>query len=96
MKKMKTERMKKDNGMRAEYDFRGAVRGKFYKPLHRGYEIHVHKADGTTVVKQMTLKEGTVMLAPDVRQYFPDSESVNRALRCLIPLMPKKHRTKAG
>ena len=96
MKKMKTERVKKDDDMRAEYDFRGAVRGKFYKPLHQGYEIHIHKSNGTTAVKHVTLKEGTVMLAPDVQQYFPDSESVNRALRCLIPLMPKKHRPKAG
>mgnify|MGYP001558533024 CR=1 FL=1 len=39
-------------------------------------------------------KEGAVVLEPDILTYFPDSESVNRALRCLIPLMPKKRRTK--
>ena len=73
MKKAKTDRLKKANEMRAEYDFRGAVRGKFYKPLHKGYTIQIHKRNGTTVVKHMTLKEGTVMLSPDVKQYFPDS-----------------------
>ncbi len=72
--------------MRPEYDFRGAVR-KFYKPLHEGYTVHIHKADGTTVVQHLKLEEGTVMLQPDVRKYFPDSESVNTALRSLIALM---------
>jgi len=95
MKKTKTDQRKDKDELRAEYDFRGAVRGKFYKPLHKGYTVQIHKTNGTTVVKHMTLKEGTVMLAPDVKPYFPDSESVNRALRCLIPLMPKKHRTKS-
>jgi hypothetical protein len=27
---------------------------------------------------------------PDVREYFPTSESVNKALRSLIEIMPKK------
>jgi len=73
--------------MRPEYDFRGAVRGKYYKPLHRGYTVHVHKADGTTIVQHFKLEEGTVMLQPDVRAHFPDSEAVNTALRSLITLM---------
>jgi hypothetical protein len=30
-----------------------------------------------------------IMLAPDVKEYFPDSESVNEALRSLIKLMNK-------
>ena len=33
--------------------------------------------------------EGTVLLAPDVLEYFSDSESVNDALRSLIQLMEK-------
>ena len=32
-----------------------------------------------------------VYLEPDVREYFPDADSVNKALRCLLPLLsPKK------
>jgi len=31
-----------------------------------------------------------VYLEPDVKQYFPDSDAVNEALRCLIPLLEKK------
>jgi hypothetical protein len=91
MKKATTEPLKTtEDEMRPEYDFRGAVRGKCYKPLHEGYTVHVHRADGTTIVQHFTLEEGTVMLQPDVREYFPDSEAVNKALRCLIPLLPKK------
>ena len=88
MKKVSTERSKTaEDEMRPEYDFRGAVRGKFYKPLHKGYTVHVHQADGTTIVKHFKFEEGTVMLQPDVREYFPDSEAVNTALRSLITLM---------
>ncbi len=81
--------------MRPEYDFRGAVRGKYYKPLHKGYTVHIHKTDGTTIVKRFKLEEGTVMLQPDVRKYFPDSETVNIALRSLITLMAQMPDKKA-
>jgi hypothetical protein len=82
--------MKKQNEeMRAEYDFSKAERGKFYRPLDKGYTVHVTKADGTTVVNHYTLAESTVLLAPDVLEYFSDSESVNEALRSLIQLMGK-------
>jgi ketopantoate hydroxymethyltransferase len=80
---------KKSNEMRAEYDFSKVERGKFYRPLDKGYTVHVTKADGTTVVNHYTLAEGTVLLAPDVLEYFSDSESVNEALRSLIQLMEK-------
>lgn len=75
--------------MRAEYDFSKAERGKFYRPLDKGYAVHIQKADGTEVVNHYTLANGTVLLAPDVLEYFPDSESVNEALRSLIYLMEK-------
>src|SRR3989304_4114986 len=83
-----------DNNMRAEYDFTGGMRGKHYRAMQAGYTITIHEADGTTVVKDVMPKEGAVILEPDVRAYFPDSESVNRTLRCLIPLLPKKLKTK--
>ena len=78
--------------MRPEYDFSGGVRGKHYKARMPGYTIKIHKADGTTVVKQMK-PEKSVQLAPDVREYFPNSQSVNRALRGLILLVPAKRKT---
>ena len=83
-----------DNDMRPEYDFSGGVRGKHYRDLQQGYTVEIHQSDGTTLVQHFKLEEGTVMLAPDVRRYFPDSEAVNTALRCLIPLVAKS--TKQG
>jgi hypothetical protein len=34
-----------------------------------------------------------VILEPDVREYFPDSQAVNKALRALIALVPPKRRS---
>jgi hypothetical protein len=76
-----------DDDMLPHYDFSKAERGKFYKPLQKGYSTHVHQADGNTIVNHYTLTEGTILLEPDVRAVFPDSESVNAALRSLIDLM---------
>ena len=81
--------------MRPEYDFTGGVRGKHYKALRQGYTVKVHQSDGATLVQHFKLEEGTVVLEPDVRKYFPDSEAVNTALRCLIPLMATKRGAKA-
>ena len=85
----------KDSDMRAEYDFRGGVRGKHYRAMQAGYTITIRKADGTTVLKEVKPKEGAVVLEPDVREYFPDSGSVNAALRSLIRRIPTKRTTTA-
>ncbi|MCL4529092.1 MAG: hypothetical protein M1282_06740 [Chloroflexi bacterium] len=84
-----TKKKKKNDEMRADYDFSKAERGKFYRPLDKGYTVHVTKKDGTIEVNHYMLAEGTVLLAPDVLEYFSDSESVNEALRSLIHLMEK-------
>ena len=73
-----------DNDMREEYDFSEGVRGKHYKAYREGHAVHIHKSDGTTLVQYFTQEDGAVMLDPDVKAHFPDSESVNRALRSLI------------
>ena len=74
----------KHNDMREEYDFSGGVRGKHYKVYREGHTVHVHKSDGTTLVQYFTQEDGTVMLDPDIKAHFPDSESVNNALRSLL------------
>jgi hypothetical protein len=66
----------------------GGVRGKYYQAYRSGHRVEIHKADGTTLVQSFTLEDGAVMLDPDVRPYFPDSDAVNRALRSLIALIP--------
>ncbi|HEU0295111.1 MAG TPA: hypothetical protein VFR47_20380 [Anaerolineales bacterium] len=82
---------KKTNDMLPEYNFRGskAERGRYYRSLEKGYTVRIHQSDGTTVVNHYTLADGTVLLAPDVREYFSDSQSVNDALRSLIHLAEK-------
>jgi len=81
--------------MLPEYEFRGGVRGKHYKAYRRGHTVKIHKADGTTIVQYFTVEDGAVMLEPDAREYFPDSEAVNNALRSLITLIPQERRTVA-
>jgi hypothetical protein len=80
--------------MLPEYDFRAGVRGKHARALEQGYTVKVHRLDGTTTVQQFNLPEGAVMLEPDVQKYFPDSESVNHALRALIELIPVRRRSR--
>lgn len=91
MKKNRARKPEIDR-MRSEYDFTGkkGERGKYYEAYKRGHQVKVHKANGSTVVQYFSLKDGAVMLEPDVQRYFPDSESVNKALRTLITLIPNK------
>jgi hypothetical protein len=94
MKKAKTSK-KETAGMRNEYDFSGktGVRGKYYQAYRQGHNVRIHKADGTVAMQHFTLQDGAVMIEPDVRKFFPNSEAVNKALRSLISLIPDK-RTK--
>ncbi|MEK9150072.1 MAG: hypothetical protein AAB267_08525 [Candidatus Desantisbacteria bacterium] len=86
-----------NNDIHPEYDFTkmvGGVRGKYYKAYRAGHTVKIHKVDGTTLVQYFKLEDGAIMLEPGIREYFPDSETVNKALRCLIPLLPKKCRSR--
>ena len=82
--------------MLPKYDFTGGVRGKHYVAYREGHTVEVRKADGTIDVRYFTLEEGAVLLEPDVREYFPDSEAVSKTLRTLISLVPEKHRIPEG
>lgn len=98
MKKAVSNIISKKDDMKAEYDFsrmKGAVRGKYYKAYRAGHKVEIHQTDGTTSVQFFKLEEGAVMLEPDVRKYFPNSESVNKALRSLIEIIPSKKRISA-
>ena len=89
---MKKANNSHNDDMLPEYDFKGkkGVRGKYAKALKQGYSIRVTNEDGTVTVKQFVLRENAIVLDPDVKVYFPDSESVNQALRSLIKLIPEK------
>lgn len=79
-----------EDEMLPEYDFSNGVRGKHYQAYRQGHQVIIHKADGTTVVEEFSLPEGAVLLDPEVRAYFPDSEAVNKALRGIIALIPQQ------
>jgi hypothetical protein len=72
MKKTKAKPVIDDDAdeMRAEYDFSGGVRGKYYRQVIKGTNV--------------------VVLEEDVSQAFPDSVSVNQALRLLLQLARKQ------
>ena len=80
-----------EDGMLPEYDFSGknVVRGKHAKAMRKGYTITIHNEDGTTTVQRFGPLEMMIELDPDVSAFFPDSESVNRALRTIIALFPQ-------
>ncbi len=81
------------DAIKAEYDFskmKDGVRRKYYKAYRTGHKVKIHKMDGSTTVQHFTLEDGAVMLEPEVKKYFPDSNSVNNALRCLIPFLSGK------
>jgi hypothetical protein len=80
-----------DNDMLPEYDFTGGVRGKHHHAYRQGHTVRIHQIDGSTNVQSFKPEEGAVVLDPDVQRYFPDSESVNHALRTLIKLIPQKN-----
>lgn len=82
-----------EDNMLPEYDLKGkkGIRGKYAKALQKGYSVRVVHEDGTVTVQHFIPKDIAVVLEPDVKAYFPDSESVNRALRGLIKLIPEKN-----
>jgi hypothetical protein len=70
--------------MRPEYDFSHGVRGKHFRDYRAGHTVRVTKADGSVEERHFTLEDGAVMLDPDLRSRFPDSDAVNRALRSIV------------
>ena len=84
--------------MLPEYDFKGkkGVRGKYAKLMQEGYTVRITNEDGTVTVQRYEQVGDAIVLDPDVRAYFPDSESVNRALRSLIEIIPEERKKQIG
>ncbi len=63
-----------------EYDFTGkkGIRGKYHEAFKKGYTVRVIRENGTADEQYFASIEA------DVHSYFPDSDSVNTALRSLI------------
>lgn len=69
-----------DEEMLDEYDFTGkkGVRGKYRESFKQGYSVRITKKDG--IVEEQFFAS----IEPDVYKHFPDSKSINNALRSLI------------
>ena len=89
MKKERDTSPNRAENMRPEYDFSEGVRGKHYRAYHEGHTVTIHQDDGSTIIQNFRLEADAIVLEPDVRRYFPDSESVNATLRSLIALLPQ-------
>jgi hypothetical protein len=89
---MKKTNKSQPDEMLPEYNLedKKGVRGKYAKAMQKGYSVRVLNEDGTVTERELVPKENIVLLDPDVKVYFPDSESVNRVLPSLIDLIPKK------
>jgi len=70
--------------MQQECDFSKGVRGKHFRSYRAGHAVRVATESGKIEEHHFSLQDGAVMLDPDLKQRFPDSESVNRALRSLV------------
>lgn len=70
--------------MLEEYDFAKGVRGKHVREYRGGHTVRITKKDGSIQECHFTLEDGAVMLDPDLKAKFPDSDAVNQALRSLV------------
>ena len=74
----------RDKAMRSEYDFSEGIRGRHFKAYREGHTVEIRTRDGSIETHRFNQDDGSIMLDPDVKQHFPNSESVNKALRSLI------------
>ncbi len=81
---MKQMNKKSANGASGEilphYDFSNGVRGKHYKKFREGVTVRL-------LGEQTDAK--VIVLDNDLGKIFPDSKSVNNALRHLVKALPK-------
>ena len=54
------------------------------------YSVTIHHEDGTETIEHFPARNDVIILDPDVKKYFPNSESVNSTLRSLIKLIPQQ------
>ena len=66
------------------------VRGKYYQQYREGNSVTIHHEDGAETIEHFPARNDVIILDPDVKKYFPNSESVNSTLRSLIKLIPQQ------
>ncbi len=76
-------------------DFSQAVRGKHSACFRQGYTVKIAQEDGSLHIQRFVPDADAVVIDQDVRKYFPDAASINKALRALIEIIPKQPGTGA-
>lgn len=94
MKDKNTIQDELEDDLKEEYDLselKNPVRGKYYQQYQKGHSVTIHNEDGTIKVEHFPSENNSdiIILDPDVKKYFPDSQSVNSTLRSLIKLIPQ-------
>ena len=81
--------MKKADEMLREYDLKNlkGTRGKYSKAYDAGHSVRIFK--GTKQVSDQFF----AAIESDLREYFPDSKSINKTLRTLIKLTGQNSKT---
>lgn len=69
--------------MAEQYEFAKGKRGKHARAYRAGHSVRVTCEDGTIEERHFTLADGAVMIDPDLKKRFPDSDAVNKALRSI-------------
>ena len=67
-----------DDDMLPEYDFSQGVRGKHYQAYRKGHNVTINKEDGTKVVHNFVLEEGTIILDannPNDQEWYENDEA---------------------
>ncbi len=77
----KKEKIRDSDEIEESYDFSTGVQGKHYKSYRKGHTVKINKKDGSIETHYFTSEEGSIMLDPDVKKHFTDSETVNKILR---------------
>jgi len=78
--------------MRDAYDFSAGIKGRRYQAYRTEHTVRVMKrkgciegcVEGGIEIRQFTLADGAVMLDPNSKARFPDSDAVNRAQRASV------------
>ena len=80
-----------DDGMLPEYSLKGKkiIRRIYGEEIERSHTVRITGKNGDVTVHHYKMEDGAIMLAPDVRAYFPDADTVNNVLRALIPALQK-------
>ena len=90
MKIAKAVKTQPKGDMRSHYDFSKGEKPNYAKRFSEGAEIMIHSTNGKQPKKKIIQKQSLIILDADVSSVFPDTKSVNAALRHLIAALPKK------